>query len=165
MLLAGSAVGAGSVAFAQGTPPDSIRTTLDGVYSTTQAARGRDTFTESCLECHSAAEHSGRSFQNSWMGHLLSDLLQYIRDKMPKSNPGSLTTEQYTDITAFILSINGLPSGEQDLPADSLALRRIRIEIPKAAGGLESLGWAPPSVPAHSVRSSSVSSTNARTLP
>lgn len=119
-------------AWAQDTPPDSVRSTLAGVYSAAQSARGKEVFTESCLECHTTADHSGQSFQNSWIGHMLSELMQYLRDKMPKSNPGSLTPEQYSEVTAFILSLNGLPAGEVDLPTDSLQLRNIRIEIAKA---------------------------------
>ena len=119
-------------AWAQNTPPDSVRSTLAGVYSAAQSARGKDLFTETCLECHTTADHSGQSFQNSWIGRMLSELIQYLREKMPKSNPGSLTPEQYSEVTAFILSLNGLPAGEADLPTDSLQLRHIRIEIAKA---------------------------------
>jgi hypothetical protein len=47
---------------------------------------------------------------------------------MPKNNPGSLTPEEYADVTAYILQLNGLPTGDEELPGDQAAARRIRIE-------------------------------------
>ena len=35
---------------------------------------------------------------------------------------------EYADVTAYILSLNGLPSGDDALPSDAAAARRIRIE-------------------------------------
>ncbi|MBK6489381.1 MAG: hypothetical protein IPF98_21575 [Gemmatimonadetes bacterium] len=47
---------------------------------------------------------------------------------MPKNSPGSLTGEEYAAVTAYILMLNGYPSGDEELPYDSSATRRIRIE-------------------------------------
>ncbi len=105
-----------------------MRSTLKGVFTDAQAARGKDIYVGSCRECHTPASHTGVVFKNSWGGKLLSDLLAYMQERMPKNNPGSLTMEEYADVTAYILSLNGLPSGDDALPSDAAAARRIRIE-------------------------------------
>jgi hypothetical protein len=51
-----------------------------------------------------------------------------MQERMPKNNPGSLTNEEYAAVTAYILMLNGLPSGDEELPSDTEAARRIRIE-------------------------------------
>jgi S-disulfanyl-L-cysteine oxidoreductase SoxD len=50
---------------------------------------------------------------------------------MPKNEPGSLAPEEYADVLAYLLQLNGMPAGERDLPADSTALKRIRIDTVK----------------------------------
>ncbi|MCC6929141.1 MAG: HupE/UreJ family protein [Gemmatimonadaceae bacterium] len=111
-------------AYAQG----EIRSTLKGVYTDAQAARGKDLYVGTCRECHTPASHTGIVFKNAWGGKLLADLLAFMSEKMPKNNPGSLTPEEYADVTAYILSLNGLPSGDDELPSDQVAAKRIRIE-------------------------------------
>lgn len=105
-----------------------MRSTLKGVFTDAQAARGKDIYVGSCRECHTPASHTGVVFKNSWGGKLLSDLLAYMQERMPKNNPGSLTGEEYADVTAYILMLNGLPSGDTELPSDANAAKRIRIE-------------------------------------
>lgn len=108
--------------------PGTVRSTLTGVFTDAQAARGKDIYVGSCRECHTPQSHTGVVFRNSWGGKRLSDLLAYMQERMPKNNPGSLTNEEYAAVTAYILMLNGLPSGDDELPADTEAARRIRIE-------------------------------------
>jgi len=108
--------------------PAAMRSTLKGVFTDAQAARGKDIYVGSCRECHSPQSHTGVVFKNSWGGKRLSDLLAYMQERMPKNNPGSLTNEEYAAVTAYILMLNGLPSGDEELPSDTEAARRIRIE-------------------------------------
>lgn len=105
-----------------------MRSTLKGVYTEAQAARGKDIYVGTCRECHTPASHTGIVFKNSWGGKLIADLLAFMMEKMPKNNPGSLTPEEYADVTAYILSLNGLPSGDDELPSSQAAAKRIRIE-------------------------------------
>ena len=98
------------------------------MFTDAQAARGKDIYVGTCRECHTPASHTGVVFKNSWGGKLLSDLLAYMQEKMPKNNPGSLSGEEYADVTAYILMLNGLPSGDTELPSDPNAAKRIRIE-------------------------------------
>jgi hypothetical protein len=70
-------------------------------------------------------------FANSWDRRPLSDLYQYIVTRMPKNEPGSLQPDEYVDVLAYLLKLNDLPTGPDALPADSLAMKKIRIEVGK----------------------------------
>jgi hypothetical protein len=50
---------------------------------------------------------------------------------MPKTEPGSLSKEEYASIVAYLLKLNGMPAGKQPLPADTAALGKIRIDSKK----------------------------------
>lgn len=113
---------------AQGSEP--TRSTLAGVYTDAQAARGKDIYVGTCRECHVPASHTGVVFKNSWGGKRISELLAYMTERMPKNSPGSLTGDEYAAVTAYILMLNGFPSGDVELPYDSAAAQRIRIETP-----------------------------------
>ena len=119
-------VGGASTATAQAR--SEMRSTLTGVFTDAQAARGKDIYIGTCRECHTPASHTGVVFKNLWGGKRLSDLLDFMQEKMPKNSPGSLTGEEYAAVTAYILLLNGLPSGADELPSDATAARRIRIE-------------------------------------
>ncbi len=121
-----------ATARAQGSSPggEPTKSTLAGVYTDAQAARGKDIYVGTCRECHVPASHTGVVFKNSWGGKRISDLLAYMTEKMPKNSPGSLTGDEYAAVTAYILMLNGFPSGDVELPYDSVAARRIRIETP-----------------------------------
>lgn len=102
------------------------RSTADGVFTTAQANEGRELWAASCQSCH--GPHSGMPFKNKWMGRDLSALFVYTRNEMPKSDPGSLSDEEYVQAIAFLLRANGMPAGATPLPADSTALTRIRFD-------------------------------------
>jgi hypothetical protein len=50
---------------------------------------------------------------------------------MPKNEPGSLQPNEYADLVAYLLRMNDMPGGSEELPADSVALKKIRIEVGK----------------------------------
>jgi hypothetical protein len=50
---------------------------------------------------------------------------------MPKNEPGSLQADEYVDVTAYLLKLNELPAGTDPMPADTVALKRVRIEVGK----------------------------------
>ena len=132
ILVVGGLLGASQPAYGQ-LSGDAARSTLSGVFTRDQANRGRDIYAGMCQSCHAAASHTGVAFINSWGGRRLSDLFAFVSEKMPKNDPGSLSPEDYTLVIAHILRLNGMPAGFEELPADSLALRNIRIEVrPKA---------------------------------
>jgi mono/diheme cytochrome c family protein len=117
---------------AQGTPSSAGSSVLDGVFTSSQASRGRQQFQQTCTSCHSAADHTGRKFEAKWQGTTIGDLFDLVSTTMPDGNPGSLKPEEYASILAFFLSESGYKEGEKELPSDLESLKKIRIEpLPK----------------------------------
>lgn len=106
----------------------SQRSTQDGVYTLAQANQGKDVFAGLCQSCHTPTVHAGPPFRNKWFGHTLGELFGYLRREMPKANPGTLSDEEYAAVTAYLMRINGMPTGRTPLAADSAALHRITID-------------------------------------
>lgn len=100
-------------------------TVWDGVYTTRQARRGRQSFAAQCGGCHEAREFAGR-FSTAF------DLFT-TRFIMPEPAPDSLSREEYADIIAYIYSEAGMPPGETDLPTDDEALKQVRV-VPRPDG-------------------------------
>jgi mono/diheme cytochrome c family protein len=106
------------------------RSTMAGVYSAAQAGRGEETYMSICVACHPAGTYSTPAFKSTWVGRPLSDLFSLVSTTMPKIDPGGLTPQEYAQVIAYILKLNGVPAGKTDLPADAERLKRIRIEMP-----------------------------------
>ena len=104
------------------------RSVLDGVFARSQASRGQRTFQQVCGACHGINEFSGGRFRIRWRGQTVGDVFDLVSMMMPEDNPGSLTPDEYTDVLAYMLSENGYPPGEVELPADADALRAVRLE-------------------------------------
>lgn len=117
-----------SGADAQATGSSTPRSTASGVYTAEQAARGRDTYAMQCKSCHTPASHTGATFAQWWDRKPLSELYLFIMTKMPKNEPGSLQPDEYAELVAYLLKMNEMPAGAAELPADSVALRKIRID-------------------------------------
>ena len=83
-----------------------------------QATAGADTFATNCAACHGANLEgttlgpllSGSSFLQRWGAQNPSLLLNNIQANMPPGGNESLRSEDYLDITAHILSVNGVDS-------------------------------------------------------
>ncbi len=104
------------------------KTTKGRVYSATQATRGEQTYMSTCVSCHPPSTYKGAVFLN-WQGRTLGELLEFLTEKMPKNEPGSLSPKEYTQVVAYLLKLNGMPAGRVDLPADPAALRSIIINL------------------------------------
>ena len=115
-------------AVAQTSTKQALRTTRSGVYSPEQANRGQDVYLGLCKNCHTPEFHTNPAFTAKWNGKPLSTLYEYIRDQMPKNDPGSLSEQEYIDVVAYVLKLNHMPSGKVDLPTDSKKLAAIRID-------------------------------------
>ncbi len=102
---------------------------VTGVFTVAQAARGGEIYTVSCAQCHTMAQHSGGGFAAAWNGRRLVDLYEIIRGTMPLDNPGGLSDQEYIDVVAYMLQLNGVPAGKAPLPADAAVLRDLRIEV------------------------------------
>ena len=81
---------------------------------TGDSERGALVFQAYCTRCHIPIEIENR-LRNDWLGHTGAQLLQRISATMPGENAGSLTAQQYLDVTAFVLAI-----GKVELPATAL---------------------------------------------
>ena len=101
-----------------------IQSLSDGVYSTPQAERAQLIYQAQCAMCHGnalqgASEGSpltGEGFLSNWSGQPLSDLVDKIENTMPFGAPGSLSRQQATDPTAYILQAGEFPAGRDDNP-------------------------------------------------
>ena len=102
-------------------------TTLDGVYTEEQAERGAEVIEQVCRECHEDEEFVG-AFIRSWAGASVAALYDDIYSLMPEDQPGSLPPQQYADVIAYILQLNGLPPGDVELATARDVLERVIIE-------------------------------------
>jgi mono/diheme cytochrome c family protein len=107
-----------------------MQSTMSGVYTTSQATRGEETYMGICVACHPAGTYKAAGFRASWSGRPLSELYEQVKERMPKNDPASLTPAECAQVIAYLLKINGVPAGETELPSDPAALKKIRIEMP-----------------------------------
>ena len=103
--------------------------TRDGVYTREQSIRGQDVYAGNCKSCHTPESHTGQLFTSKWNGKSLLELYTYLRESMPKNDPGTLSKEEYADVLAYMLRMNRMPPGDDDLAADTTTLKAIRIHI------------------------------------
>lgn len=111
----------------------SHRTSRSGVFTPEQAASGQAVFATFCRSCHTPGVHAP-GFRSVWQGRPLSELFDYIRDNMPKDNPGALTSGEYLVALAYLLRSMGMPPGNSPLPEDIADLRMIRLDTLPPAG-------------------------------
>ena len=131
MIVATVVCGAGALA-ARG---QSSLSTWDGVYTEAQAAQGETVYVSHCVDCHGpdfagreqAPALAGLGFLDKWNGATVRKLLEAV-EQMPPDQPKTLTPQQYVDVLAFVLSVNGFPAGPTALATDRPALARIEIK-------------------------------------
>ena len=107
--------------------------TMTGVFTSAQAARGEETYMTICVGCHPAGTYTAPAFKTSWANRPLSDLFSIIKNTMPKVDPGTLTPQETAQVIAYILKSNGVPPGKTELPSELAPLKTIRIEMPGTA--------------------------------
>jgi mono/diheme cytochrome c family protein len=104
------------------------RSSSAGVYSADQASRGQEVYVGQCRSCHTPEAHGSSTFQATWGGKTLHELYEYIRERMPKNEPASLSDQEYIDVLSYVLRLNRAPPGGTELPADPDALKEIRFD-------------------------------------
>jgi S-disulfanyl-L-cysteine oxidoreductase SoxD len=122
-----------TLAFAEG--PASV---WDGVFTTAQADRGKQVFSETCAPCHGeglaggemAPALAGSTFQDNWNGQALKDLFARMRT-MPPTDPGGIPRDKTSEVLAYVLSVNGYPAGQTELSSVNSALETINITSKK----------------------------------
>ena len=109
------------------------RTVWDGVYTTQQAERGRQSYLSNCASCHfedlrgdgMAPALVGNDFTLQWFGLSANDLIVRMRSSMPPNNAGSLGDSVYIDILTYVFAKNAFPPGATELKYDLDGLKAI----------------------------------------
>ena len=109
----------------------------DGVYTTSQASRGKAIYTASCQMCHGENLGGGLdaavqvpALKREDFGLTrrdLNNLYGFVLDSMPRNEPGNLSAGNAVDVIAYILQQNGFPAGGTDLVPDPSVLEAILI--------------------------------------
>jgi len=102
------------------------KTVWDGVYTETQAQRGRTAFTQYCERCHKQdllgieGAMKGDFFMERRREDVLETLFLDMKATMPRGNPGGLPDQTYVDIISYVLQNNAMPAGSIELKPDML---------------------------------------------
>ncbi len=102
-------------------------TIWDGVYTAAQANRGQQTAQSVCFACHSQSEWQNPMFIRVWSGRPIHQMWENLRMTMPYDSPGRLSAQEYADVVAYMLELNGVPAGEMELPSDANGLMQITV--------------------------------------
>ena len=116
-------------------------TIWDGVYTESQARRAEAFYPVACGKCHgyrldgapddpdmfSTLPIAGRKFLRAWDGRPVAALFERIKLTMPANNPGWLTDAELAEVVAYMLLVSGVPSGQNELPADIDRLSRLML--------------------------------------
>jgi mono/diheme cytochrome c family protein len=105
--------------------PQATRSVWDGVYTQDQATKGAEIYSQQCLSCHGPSMEGGEvapgladgAFKANWNGMTVGDLY----------NPGMLSREEIAEVLARMLSANGFPAGEKELPNRPEMLKTIQF--------------------------------------
>ncbi|MFT4713619.1 MAG: mono/diheme cytochrome c family protein [Candidatus Azotimanducaceae bacterium] len=100
----------------------------DGVYNKSQAKLGKKLYKKHCISCHEKGYFEPVLL--TWQGQPAVTLFSLMSAAMPESEPGSLTTEEYTDIFAYVLKESGYPASTETLDTDSEEFANIIIMPP-----------------------------------
>ena len=113
----------------------------DGVFTEAQATRGQAVYRGACGLCHgrrlngapddpdmrSTPPLARARFLRVWEGRSLAALFEYARVTMPEDNPNSLTDQEHVDVIAYMLTVGGMPTGDDELQPDPQSLARVVI--------------------------------------
>ena len=102
---------------------------LGRFYSSEQAQFGKDQYRQYCSQCHAVDLRGvgnvpalvGRGFLRRW--YSVGDLFSITSMAMPANDAHGLTLAEYLNIIAYVLEVNGFPSGRESLAHDVEAMR------------------------------------------
>lgn len=100
------------------------------LYTEEQAVAGAALYGRVCAECHEKKDVTSADFKAKWGGRPIYDLFELIRTTMPDSNPGGFSRDEYAGALAYILKLNGLPSGATPVMPDSAAMQNQMLVFP-----------------------------------
>src|SRR5439155_11992184 len=109
-----------------------------------QAMTGEAVYRQSCAGCHGATltggtapPLTGTAFETSWSDprNTLADIFYISRTNMPPRNSSSVSPQDHAAVFAYVLKMNGFPSGANPLTAASeqLEVARLRPEAARPA--------------------------------
>ena len=123
-------LGSAIAALAQEPPPAPL-------YAAAQAERGQAAYRQSCQDCHGSTLDNGEFggpplkggyFRTRWGQGTVATLYGYVSLAMPPDRPGQLSPQTYADLVAFLLSNNGYPPGDKELPIDQNAQQTMSLK-------------------------------------
>src|ERR1700729_2441971 len=129
-----------------------------GPFTSTQASQGHKDYSSACASCHhenlsgggEAPSLAGGNFIKSWGSRSTRELYDYIQSAMPLGKGGSLSSQTYENIVAFLLEANGATPGGKAFTADTdvkignVANGQIPRGIARAGEGAPPRAPAPP---------------------
>ncbi|MEE3202811.1 MAG: PQQ-binding-like beta-propeller repeat protein [Acidobacteriota bacterium] len=100
-------------------PCESAAQLLSTSFTVAQAEAGQDIYERSCAACHldnltgsfEAPELAGPNFRRTWNQRPVEDLLNLIETTMPPGASGSLNSQDYASLVAYILRANDVEPG------------------------------------------------------
>jgi mono/diheme cytochrome c family protein len=107
-------------------------------FTATQAEHGEAAYRQNCQDCHGSTLDNGEFggpplkggyFRGHWGAASLAALYGYLSTAMPPDRPGRLSPQTYADLTAFILSNNGYPPSDRELPVDADAQQKMTLSV------------------------------------
>ena len=108
------------------------QTVSEGVYTEDQAGRGQAIYAQMCMACHGETLAGGLGpplvgddYLRYWQQEPVWQLVSKIQNTMPQGDAGSLSSQQTTDVVAYMLQVGGFPAGGAELSADEVALREV----------------------------------------
>jgi len=111
----------------------------EGPFTAEQSAAGRTSYLVNCAGCHlrdlrgenEARPLVGADFMNTWRERTADQLIAFMQLTMPPApaTPGSLGSQTYVNLAAFLLEANGASPGSTPLAAAST------VEIGSVASG------------------------------
>jgi len=127
LLLAALVVANAASAAAQTSGGD-LRPASTGVYTDSEAVKGENVYKATCSSCHTTSDQAGPQFKVNWVGKTVYDYIANLKKTMPDDNPGGLSDDEYKRVTAYILKLNGYRPGPDPLPADTSAMKLIKMD-------------------------------------
>jgi mono/diheme cytochrome c family protein len=106
-----------------GLGPASAQAISPAPFTQAQSDAGRQTYAASCASCHGdsleskgAPALSGKEFSGGAFGKRpVAQLYNFIHNSMPFCEGGSLATDAYVNVLAFLLQANGAKPGDTPL--------------------------------------------------
>jgi mono/diheme cytochrome c family protein len=107
----------------------------DAIYTEAQAKQGEHQYSEHCAGCHGMKLQgqgkipalSGPAFLKAEAsGQSLDDLFFVMRSFMPYDAPGKLSKQQYVEIMAYILKMNGFFANDAGLSTNARPVKKDR---------------------------------------